>query len=126
MRTSIGFWSYVAAFGYVVGGIYWFVAYEPAGTAMLLFMGLCGSVIAGYLFLKARGATLAEDDPEGDYADVADQPIGHFSAGSLWPLLMGLGIATGVEGFIYGRWLLIVGALLFVWATIGLMQESKG
>ena len=60
------------------------------------------------------------------HADAADQPIGHFSTGSLWPILMGLGIATGVEGFIYGRWLLAIGALLFGWATIGLMQESKG
>jgi Cytochrome c oxidase subunit IV len=126
MKTSIGFWAYVAAFGYVLGAIYWFVAYEPAGTAMLLFMGLCGTVIAGYLFWKARNAKLPEDDPKGEFADAGDEPIGHFSSGSLWPILMGLGIATGVEGFIYGRWLLIVGGLLFVWATVGLMQESKG
>ena len=39
---------------------------------------------------------------------------------------MGVGVATGIEGFIYGRWLLIVGAFLFGWAAVGLMQESRG
>jgi len=79
-----------------------------------------------YLFFKARRTHMPEDAPDGSYEDAADEPIGHFSAGSIWPILMGVGIATGVEGFIYGRWLLIAGALLFGWATIGLMQESKG
>ena len=126
MRSSIGLWAYVAAFGFVVGVVYWFSSYEVAGTVLLLCMGLCGAVIGGYLFLKARRATPAEDDPKGDYADAGDEPIGHFSTGSLWPILMGVGVATGIEGFIYGRWLLIVGALLFGWATVGLMQESRG
>ncbi len=126
MKTSIVFWAYVAAFGLVVGTIYWFVSYEQAGTALLLFMGFCGMTIGGYLFLKARRTNLPEDDPAGDHADAGGEPIGHFSARSLWPILMGLGIATGIEGFIYGRWLLVIGALLFGWATIGLMQESKG
>ncbi len=126
MRASIGFWAYVAAFGFIVGGAYWFIAYEPAGTLMLLFMGLCGLVISGYLAVKARKLALPEDDPQGRHADAAGQTVGRFSAGSLWPILMGLGIAMGLEGFVYGRWLLLAGALLFVWATIGLMQESRG
>ena len=126
MRTSIWFWVYAGAFGFVVSGVYWFLTYEPAGTVLLLFMGFCGLVISGYLWVKARRARLPEDDPRGDYADDAGVTIGHFSAGSLWPLLMGIGIAIGIQGFIYGRWLLIFGGILFVWATIGLMQESKG
>ena len=126
MKSSIGLWAYVAAFGFVVGTVYWFSSYEVAGTVLLLCMGLCGAVIGAYLFLRARHATPAEDDPKGEYADAGDEPIGHFSAGSLWPILMGVGVATGIEGFIYGRWLLIGGALLFGWATVGLMQESRG
>jgi hypothetical protein len=126
MKTSIGFWAYASAFGFVVGTFYWFLTYEPAGTLLLLFMGLCGLVISGYLYLKARSARLPEDDPQADFADDAGVTIGHFSSGSLWPVLMGLGIAIGIQGFIYGRWLLITGGILFVWATIGLMQESRG
>jgi hypothetical protein len=126
VKTSIAFWAYVAVFGLVVGTIYWFASYEQAGTVLLLFMGFCGLTIGGYLFVRARRAKLPEDDPKADHADAGEEPIGRFSAGSLWPILMGLGVATGIEGFIYGRWLLVVGALLFGWATIGLMQESKG
>jgi len=39
---------------------------------------------------------------------------------------MALGVVVGVEGLIYGIWLLVGGLLLFTWATIGLMQESHG
>jgi hypothetical protein len=126
MRTSTWFWAYAGAFGFIVGAVYWFLTYEPAGSLLLVFMGLCGLVISGYLFLKVRRTRLPEDDPQAEFADHAGETIGHFSAGSLWPLLMGLGIAIGVQGFIYGRWLLIAGGILFVWATIGLMQESRG
>ncbi len=126
MRTSIGYWGYVCVFGFVVGAIYWFLTYEPAGTLLLIFMGLCGLVISGYLFVRARSLSLPEDDREGTFEDAAGVPIGRFSAGSVWPVLMGLGIALGLQGFIFGRWLLVAGGVLFVWATIGLMQESRG
>jgi hypothetical protein len=126
VKTSIGYWGYVCAFGFVVGAIYWFLTYEPAGTMLLIFMGLCGLVISGYLFLRGRRLSLPEDDPEGSFEDDAGTPIGRFSMGSIWPVLMGLGIALGLEGFIYGRWLLVAGGVLFVWSTVGLMQESRG
>jgi hypothetical protein len=126
MKTSIGYWGYVCVFGFVVGAIYWFLTYEPAGTMLLIFMGLCGLVISGYLFIRGRRLSLPEDDPDGSFEDEAGTPIGRFSTGSVWPVLMGLGIALGLQGFIYGRWLLVAGGVLFVWSTIGLMQESRG
>jgi hypothetical protein len=126
VKTSTLTWGYVCVFGFAVGAIYWFLTYESAGTLMLLTMGLCGLVIASYLYLRARRPILPEDEPDGNFADAAGRSIGHFSAGSIWPIVMGLGIAIGIQGFIYGRWLLIAGALLFGWAAIGLMQESRG
>ena len=52
--------------------------------------------------------------------------FGHFSGGSVWPIVMGIGCVIGIEGFVYGTWLLVFGLVLFVWAAVGLMQESRG
>jgi hypothetical protein len=126
MKASALFWAYVAGFGLIVGGIYWFLTYEDAGTAMLLFMGAAGIVIGGYLFLKARSVRLIEDGPDADHADATKEEIGHFSAGSVWPIVMAVGVTIGLLGFVFGRWMIAFGAILFVWSTVGLMQESRG
>lgn len=126
MRTSYRFFMLAGTFGLVLGTVYWFVAYERAGTALLLLMGIAALVIGAYLFAKGRSALAPEDDPDATYAGSAGRPIGHFSAGSIWPLAMGIGVIVGLEGFVYGNWLLFFGLLLFLVATIGLMQESRG
>jgi hypothetical protein len=126
MRASALFWSYVAAFGFVVGGVYWLLTYEDAGTSMLLFMGAAGTVIGGYLFLKMRTVHLIEDDPQARHQDAGQEEIGHFSSGSVWPILMAVGVTVGVLGFVFGRWMIVFGAIVFVWSTVGLMQESRG
>ena len=126
MKVSALFWAYVAAFGLVVGGIYWFLTYEDAGTAMLLFMGAAGIVIGGYLFLKTRTVRLIEDDPNANHADAIEEEIGHFSSGSVWPIVMAVGVTLALLGFVFGRWMIAFGAILFVWSSVGLMQESRG
>ena len=96
--------------------------------AMLLFMGLATSFYGYYILRRAGKArrTYAEDDPEADHAKQAGERVGWFSSGSVWPLVMGIGLGVGLEGFVYGAWLLFFGGLLFIWATIGLMMESRG
>jgi hypothetical protein len=120
------FWTYVAAFGLLVGSAYWFLSYEQAGTALLLFMGFAGIVITTYLLVKRQEVHLVEDDPSATFEDAADEEIGHFSGGSVWPIVMSIGVAVIVLGFIFGRWMIATGVLLFLWATVGLMQESRG
>jgi hypothetical protein len=38
---------------------------------------------------------------------------------------MGLGSVTALQGFIFGAWLVGFGLVLFAWAAIGLMLESR-
>ena len=47
----------------------------------------------------------AEDDPDADMATQAGEHVGWFSGGSIWPLVMGIGLGVGLEGFVYGAWL---------------------
>jgi hypothetical protein len=126
MSTTVRFLIGAGIFGLVTAGAYWFVSYEDTGTALLLFMGIAVAFVGGYLVVRAGKLKAAEDDPEADHEKQAGQRVGYFASGSLWPLVMGAGIAIGLQGFIYGAWLLAFGALLFVWAAIGLMMESRG
>ena len=127
MSTTVRFLLGAGAFGLVSAAIYWYVSYEDAGTMLLIFMGTAAAFMGGYLLFRTRGAvTFAEDDPNAQHEQHAGERVGYFSSGSIWPLVTGLGIAIGVEGFIYGAWLLFFGAVLFAWGVIGLMMESRG
>ena len=125
MRTEPRFLIGAGAFGALVAVVYWFLAYEEAGFALLLFMGTASAFVGGYLLWKAGGTKRPEDDPEADHRSAAGQQVGRFSSRSVWPLVMGLGLVIGVQGFVFGLWLLLFGATLFVWATVGFMLESR-
>lgn len=126
MRTSVRFLVFAGVFGLVVGAVYWFLSAEQAGTVLLIMMGAAPLLIAGYLIWRAWNSRLAEDRPDANPEDAAGEPLGHFSTGSLWPFVMAVGVIVGIEGFVYGRWLLYLGVALFAGAVIGLMQESHG
>ena len=83
--------------------MYWFLSYEQAGFVMLLFMGLASSFIGGYLLWKMGRVARPEDDPDAEHAASAGVVAGRFSAGSIWPLVMGLGLALAAQGLVFGR-----------------------
>jgi len=126
MRTEVKFFMFSALFSLAVAGVYWFLSYEDAGSTLLLFMFFAPFFVAAFLAHRAWRMRLAENDPDASYASEAGAPVGRFYAGSIWPLLMGIGVAVGLEGFIFGIWLLVVGVVLFLAASVGLMQESRG
>ena len=126
MKTSVWFLALAGLFGLVLGTVYWYVSHEHAGTVLLLLMGAAPMIIAWFLWRRTRRRAYPEDDPDADYAAGAGDELGSFSTGSLWPFVMGIGVLIGLEGFIYGIWLLVGGLLLFASATVGLMQESRG
>ena len=126
MKTSIRFLGFAGLFGIFIGIVYWFITYEPFGTVLLILMGVATLIMCYVVWRRTSGKRFPEDADEVAYADDAGDELGHFSAGSLWPLVMAIGVVIGVEGFVYGVWLLVAGLLLFTWATVGLMQESRG
>lgn len=125
MKTERGFLIGAGAFAAGVAVVYWFLGYEEAGFALLLFMGLASAFIGAYLLYRAHGSLRPEDDPDADHETHAGETVGRFSGGSIWPLVMGIGTALALQGFIFGAWLVGFGAVLFVWAAIGFMLESR-
>lgn len=126
MRTSVRFLVFAGLFGLVVGVVYWLLSAEQAGAVLLVLMGAAPLLIAAYLIWHAWNSRWPEDRADANPEDGAGEPLGHFSTGSLWPFVMAAGVIIGIEGFVYGRWLLFLGVTLFIGAVIGLMQESHG
>ena len=125
MRTTRRFLLGAGTFSVVVAVVYWFLSYEDAGFMLLLFMGFAAAFLGGWFLLRTRRLRPPEDDADAEHAEEAGAEVGRFSGGSLWPLVMGVAVAVGVQGFVYGAWLLGVGAVLFAWAAVGLMLESR-
>ncbi len=126
MRTAVKVFTFSALFSGVVALVYWLLSSEDAGSVLLLFMFFAPAFIGGYLAVRGWRLRAGEDRPDADYKSEAGEGVGRFHVGSVWPLLMGIGVGVALQGFIFGSWLIVAGAALFVLAAVGLMQESRG
>jgi cytochrome c oxidase subunit IV len=114
-------------FAAVVAVVYWYVAFEDAGTTLLAFMSLMLLTVAGYLIVLGalrRRKPLPEDRPDASPGDGADV-VGSFPLSSAWPVVMAGGLVVFGAGLVYGVLLLPLGGLIFAGAVIGLMRESR-
>jgi Cytochrome c oxidase subunit IV len=124
MRSTSRVFAVLAAFFLAVDVVYWFVSYEIAGTMMF---GLwCVTLLFAALFLDAAAKQGAPegDDPELRPEERAGEPVGIFSRGSGWPVVLAAGLTVALTGLVYGTWLLIPGVVVTAAALIGLMRET--
>jgi hypothetical protein len=131
MRVAVRILVGTAAFGLVVGAIYWFVSHEAAGTTLLLALGIAPLILAVYVERDRRAAgvdkaTLPEDLPDARPEDVAGEDVGSFPAESVWPIVLAGASVLVLGGVVYGLALLVVGFLVGTVAVMGLMRESRG
>jgi hypothetical protein len=125
VRTEPRFLIGAGLFGAFVAVVYWILAEEQAGFAMLLLMGVAATMVGVYLIWKMGRVKRFEDDDEATQAEAAGQQVGRFSSGSIWPIVMGLSLVLATQGLVFGLWLGLFGGTLFVWAMVGLMLESR-
>jgi hypothetical protein len=127
MKVAVRILVGTAAFGLVVGAIYWFISYEAAGTTLLLALGIAPLILAVYAERDRRGkATLQEDLPDARLEDAAGEDVGSFPAESVWPIALAGASVLVLGGIVYGPALLVVGLLVGTVAVMGLMRESRG
>jgi hypothetical protein len=125
VRTATKVLLASAGFSIVIGTIYWFVAYEIAGTIFLASMGASLLFAAAFAARGSRGATPAEDRPLATQREAAGEEVGPFPEGSLWPVFLGVGSLLLAVGLIYGVWLLALGGLISAAALLGMAREGR-
>jgi multisubunit Na+/H+ antiporter MnhG subunit len=125
VTTWIKLFFALGAFLVVVATVYWFLAYENAGTVLLLGAAIMAVTVGAYLLVAARGTDPAPADRDDVEArDVAGTFVGSFPLSSAWPVVFAIGLLFVAMGLVYALILLPVGLITSMIAVIGLMRES--
>jgi hypothetical protein len=128
----------MSAFGIGVGVVYWFLAYEVAGTILLLAFGAATGLIGVRLVADPTAATVRRnarersapttDAPGGGTGNV-DRPFadesGRLPSATIAPFVLGLGIATAATAVVFGPAPLIVGALPIAWGAWSWLTSAR-
>lgn len=125
MRVEWKLFAGAAVFAAVVGGLYWFVSYEHAGTVLLIFSGMALLMVAAYFtvvggHVGARPSDRADADPGDDAGDVE-----YFPSSSVWPFLTAAGVVVLGFGLVFGAGVGSLGVLLLVAALGGYAAEAN-
>ncbi|NBO25210.1 MAG: cytochrome c oxidase subunit 4 [Actinobacteria bacterium] len=106
-----------------LGIVYWVMSGDVIGTSLLALTGGLAFLIAFYaLFTSRRVGALPEDN---DYALIsdADTDYGFFSPHSWWPFVIGASTFVFILGFVFARWMMVVGLFALMMAIYGLVFE---
>jgi len=103
--------------------IYWYLSYDPTGTAALALAVGLALLIGFYIMFTGRRLPLRpEDDVEGEIAQGTGE-IGFFSPYSWWPLWVALSAAVVAVGLAVGWWLVLIGVVAVFATAIGFVFE---
>jgi hypothetical protein len=101
-----------AIYGFAIGGIYWFLTYENAGSILLVGMGLATVVVALVLWLgldrRMRSPGASGKTPDRPFMDEA----GRIPQPSIAPIALAFGTAVAVLGLVFTPALVITGLIL--------------
>jgi hypothetical protein len=125
VRTATKVLTASGLFGAVIAVVYWFVAYEIAGTIFLAAMAASLFFAAAFGAREVREGSPAEDRPLATPGESAGEEVGPFPEGSLWPVFLGAGSLLLVIGLIYGVWVLALGGLISAAALLGMSREGR-
>ncbi len=114
-----------AIFYVVIGTLYWFTSYEPAGTAMLGLAVGSWTLCWLYLLRQRREHGLRPEDRDDVVASAGPADVGWFPSSSAWPFGMGMGAVVAANGLVFGTWLTVAGGALFLFSVVGLAIESN-
>jgi hypothetical protein len=124
MKSETLIFGICAAFFVLVAPAYWFISYDPSGTAALVMTALLTLLVTFYLgFHAAKMEPRPEDRQDAEIADGAGE-LGFFPPYSWWPLWCGVTLGLCVFGTAMSAWwLLVMGAGLLSVAVCGWVYE---
>jgi hypothetical protein len=108
-----------------VGGLYWFVSAEHAGTVMLVYSGVAFLLVAGYLLAVgnrtgSRPSDRTDADPGDDTGDAQ-----YYPSSSVWPFVAAGGAVVLGLGLVFGAGVGGLGVLLLVAGIAGYAAEAN-
>jgi hypothetical protein len=108
MKVETYFFGIAAVFFALVTPAYWFIAYDPTGTAALVMTALLALLVTFYLgFHASKMDPRPEDSIDGEVADGAGE-LGFFPPFSWWPLWAAATLAISVYAVAVAAWWLFV------------------
>jgi len=115
--------GFMSTFLGILSGVYWYLSRDPAGaTALAMSCGLAFLISFYLLFTARRMEARPEDRGDADISEGAG-PVGHFSPGSWWPVLISGSVAPLLLGIIFGLWLSVIALILLLVTVSGLLFE---
>ena len=122
--TEARFFQVIAALAAVVGVIYWFASYEPAGTFLLVGFAVASGII-GLLLANAgaewRAGTAGPRDEERPFLDER----GRIPSPTLAPFAVGVGASIAALSLIFGPAPLLVGVLPLAWGAADWLRRAR-
>jgi hypothetical protein len=123
MKAETWIFGINTVFFALVAPAYWWITYDPTGTAALIMTALLTALVTFYLgFHASKMEPRPEDNKDGEIADGAGE-LGFFPPYSWWPLWCGATLAICVLGVVFGWWLFMIGAGLGTIALSGWIFE---
>jgi hypothetical protein len=104
----------VAAFIAVIGVVYWFASYEPAGTTMLGLSAALAALCGIYLRVQSEGTAVEPHDEEH-----------YLPHSSVWPFAIAVGALLAANGLIVGLGYAIPGIVVLAVSVGGLVSQSR-
>lgn len=115
----------VAAFFGVICALYWFTSHEDSGAILLLLTAFLGLLPGAYLlWWSFHMPPRPEDRAESTLSEGAGD-VGSFPGSSIWPFVLGMGLALVAVAFVFGSWTAVLGGTLVISAFIGVIVESR-
>ncbi|HEX6515267.1 MAG TPA: cytochrome c oxidase subunit 4 [Nocardioidaceae bacterium] len=109
MKSETWIFGVNTAFFVIVAPAYWFLSYDPTGTAALVMTALLTGLVTFYLGFHAKNMEpRPEDRKEAEIAEGAGE-LGFFPPYSWWPLWAAGSGAIAVLGIVFGWWLFFIG-----------------
>ncbi|NYI03805.1 aa3-type cytochrome oxidase subunit IV [Allostreptomyces psammosilenae] len=125
MRVEGHLFGGVAGFFAGVAAVYWLLARDPAGTAVLLVCGLMSALIAYYLFhTSRRSRRRLEDRADAEVVDGAGR-LAFFPPGSAWPVVTAAGVTLLALGLLVTVWLVLVGVGVLALGVSGFVLQHN-
>ena len=113
-KTQARMFLGIAVFMAVIGVVYWFASYEPAGTTMLGLSCALAAVCGVYLQIQSEHTDTERHEEEH-----------YLPHTSVWPFGIGVGALLAVNGLVVGLGYAIPGLVVLAVSIAGLVSQSR-